>query len=119
MIDTLRPHRDRGYLVGFGGVADRAAAEALRGEVLTVAAAERRALDESEFWPDQLVGLEVVDDDGRRLGRITDVVPGPGQDRLVVTTPLDVNVLVPFVSDLVGEPEDGRIVIRPPSGLFP
>jgi ribosomal 30S subunit maturation factor RimM len=51
------------------------------------------------------------------LGEVTGVELG-GQDRLVVTTPTGAEVLVPFVADLVGDPEGGRIRIDPPAGLF-
>ena len=36
----------------------------------------------------------------------------------VVVTPDGTEVLVPFVSALVGDPVDGRIEIRDPGGLF-
>jgi 16S rRNA processing protein RimM len=112
------PYRDRGLIVGFEGVGDRAAAERLRGTVLLAEAQERRPLEAGEFWPGDLLGLEAVSPTGDRLGEITDVDFGIGQDRLVITTPLG-DVLVPFVADIVDDPADGRIVVRDPGGLFP
>ena len=41
------------------------------------------------------------------------IVYGP-QDRLVVETPDGARVEVPFMNDLVGDPEDGKIVIDAP-----
>jgi hypothetical protein len=37
----------------------------------------------------------------------------------VVATPTGEEVQVPFVEEIVGDPEGGRIVIDAPQGLFP
>jgi 16S rRNA processing protein RimM len=117
-VVSARPYRDRGLLVAFEGVSDRAAAEALRGAVLTVPASERHDLEPGAWWPEQLVGLRAVGPAGEALGEVSGVVPGDAQDRLVITTPDGRAVEIPFVDDLVDDPEDDRIVIRPPAGLF-
>jgi 16S rRNA processing protein RimM len=118
-VATSRPHSD-GMLVGFEEVSDRTAAERLPGVTLTIAAADRRRLGDDEYWPDALEGLAVVDPAGRHLGRVTGVVLGAAQDRLVVTTDEGVDVEVPFVAAIVGEvhPSQGHVVIDPPEGLF-
>ncbi|MFQ5948886.1 MAG: ribosome maturation factor RimM, partial [Acidimicrobiia bacterium] len=100
-VRRARGHR-AGLIVSFAGIADRKAAESLRGVHLTIGAAERRPLEDDEFWPEQLRGLVAVDRDGGRLGVIADVVLGEAQDRLVVTTDGGL-VEVPFVAELVGE----------------
>lgn len=112
-----RSVRDRGLIVAFEGVETRQAAEALRGAVVTISASARRPLEPDEYWPDELVGLLAVDRAGNVLGEVTGVEFG-GQDRLVVTTPGGTEVLVPFVDALVGDPEEGRIPLTPPEGLF-
>ena len=48
---------------------DRDAADRLRGAWLSIPVAEARLLDPGEFWPHQLVGLAVVDHQGRERGR--------------------------------------------------
>lgn len=118
-VRSARPYRDRGLVVAFAGIADRNQAETLRGMVLTRDAAERRPLDEGEYWASSLVGLEAVSPAGVVLGRVAGVIAGGFQDRLVVVTPSDEEVQVPFVEEIVGDPADGRIVIDAPEGLFP
>lgn len=119
VVAASAPYRDRGLIVHFEGVSDRRGAEDLRGLVLTIDPAERRDLDAGEFWEEDLVGLVAVGPDGSVLGTVTRLEYGPGQDRLVVTTANDVEVLVPFVSDIVGDPAgDGTIPIDAPDGLF-
>lgn len=104
-------------IVRFEGTSDRPGAEALRGTDLFVQPSDIPELEEGEFWPDDLIGLAAVDPAGEPLGTVVDVVYGP-QDRLVVETPAGARVEVPFMSDLVSDPEDGKIVIDPPGGLF-
>lgn len=106
-------------LVRFGGVADRTAAEALRGLDLRIPAADRGDAGPEAWWDEDLLGLAAVTGDGRVLGTVTDVVHA-GQDLLAVTAPDGREVLVPFVRALVPhvEPAAGRLVLDPPPGLF-
>jgi 16S rRNA processing protein RimM len=104
----------------FEGVDDRAGAEALRGVVLVMAAAERPELDDpDEFYASDLVGLAASTVDGTGLGQVRDVIDVAGADYLV----LDVDGrehLVPFVAAIVPTVDlaTGRVVIDPPNGLF-
>jgi len=117
-VAKARPHRDRGLVVAFEGVSDRAAAEALRGAVLTAAASARDGLEPGAWWPEDLVGLRAVGPDGEVLGEVTGVIVGDAQDRLEITTPAGRTVEIPFVDELVDDPAGDRIVLRPPEGLF-
>jgi 16S rRNA processing protein RimM len=117
-VVSVSSYRDRGLVVGFEGVTDRDDAEGLRGSNVSVPAGARRNLDEGEFWLDDLVGLEAVDPEGVVLGVVSSIDFGEAQDRIVVATPDGRQVLVPFVSALVGDPVDGRLEIRDPGGLF-
>ena len=65
-----------------------------------------------------LIGLDARSPGGSLLGKVTSVEFGSAQNRLVVTTPDGVEVQVPFVDELVGDPEDGSLEIRDPGGLF-
>lgn len=96
-----RPHvirairkADRGYHVAFKGVLDRNAAEQIRNHDVLVDV--RRELNEDEFWPDQLRGLEVRPGGGTVVG----VVHGPAQDRLEINRD-GVVFEVPFVGQFV------------------
>lgn len=118
-VSAQRWHRGV-LLVRFAEATDRTAAERLRGSVLwTSLPADARPQDPEEYYDHQLVGLTVVDLDGRRLGRVTAVVHGAAQDLLSVRTADDTDALVPFVSALVPEVdlEAGRIVVADRPGL--
>jgi 16S rRNA processing protein RimM len=118
-VCSARSYRDRGLIVGFAGITDRNAADALRGAILTREAAQRCRLEDGEFWSSSLIGLEAVTPAGAPLGQVTGVVTGRFQDRLVVITPSGAEVQVPFVEEMVADPAGGSIVIDPPEGLFP
>ncbi len=109
---------DRGYQVALEGVDDREAAEAVRG--LDVEVETRRTLGEDEFWPGDLVGLTVHDEDGEPIGRVVEVLFGSAQERLLVETMEGSRFEVPFVDDLVPivDVEAGRIEIVPIPGLI-
>lgn len=117
-IDSLRRHRGA-LLLRFAGVADRESAEALRGTILTIEAADRRSLGGHEFWPDQLEGLKALLPDGTQLGTVTGVAFGPAQDRLVIVTTAGSTIEIPFVDELVSDvhPSGGFVVVDPPPGL--
>ena len=103
-------------VVHFDGVDDRAGAEALRGTVLFVPAAERPALeDPDEFYDTDLVGLAVRTVDGEELGEVGDVVHAGGASYLAVG-----EHLVPFVRAIVPSVDlaAGVVVVDPPEGLF-
>lgn len=98
------------WIVGFAGVGDRNAADALRGSVLTAEPLD----DEDELWVHDLVGATVALPDGTEVGTVEAVQDNPAHDLLV----LDTGDLVPvvFVTDGSGLPE--RLVIDPPEGLL-
>ncbi|HKA88585.1 MAG TPA: ribosome maturation factor RimM [Haliangiales bacterium] len=85
-------------LVAFEGVADRDAADALRGEPVAVARADL-PLAEGEYFLADLTGCEVATEAGVPLGRVAEVVRA-AQDLLVIHDG-DAERLVPIVPELV------------------
>ena len=106
-------------LVSFTGVDDREAAEDLRSLTLSIDASERRILGEDEFWPEDLIGLEVRDLSGDRIGVVTNVDADAPQSLLTVATG-DGEVMVPLVSALVPRVDlrEGYLVVAPIEGLL-
>jgi 16S rRNA processing protein RimM len=66
--------------------------------------------DPDTYYAFQLVGLAVVDDAGRELGRVVEVHPGVANDNLE----LEEGMLVPLIDDAVRsiELDAGRIVVE-------
>jgi 16S rRNA processing protein RimM len=120
VVQTVGRHAKGALILGFEGITDRSAAEELRGANLTIPHSARRQLEEEEFWPEELEGLEVRSPEGARLGWVRGVVFGEAQDRLVLELVEGRNVEVPFVDELVREVriEEGFLVIEPIEGLL-
>ena len=85
--------------------------EVSRGAELQVDRAELPPPDEGEYYVFQLVGLDVEEEGGRRLGRVVEVTPGPANDVLE----LDGGLGLPLVDACVQEVDlaAGRILVRP------
>lgn len=62
------------YLV-LSGIADRDAAERLRGKEVEVLRADLPALEEGRYYIVDVVGCAVCTAEGRRLGTVADVIP--------------------------------------------
>ena len=117
-VVAARLHQGR-MLLRFAGIEDRDAAEPLRGSLLTIPAEAARELGPDEFWRHQLVGLAVVDSDGKDRGVVSDVLPGTAHDLLEVRRPDGVAVLVPTVAALIEvQLDQGRVVVQAIPGLL-
>jgi len=119
VVTRVRWHSGR-LLVTFDGVADRSAADELRGVLLVADSSSSPPTDPEEFWDHDLDGLEVRSVDGEVIGVIAEVLHPPGSDLLVVRRPEGTEVLVPFVRDIVPvvDVAAGRIVVDLPEGLL-
>lgn len=61
--------------LGLKGIADRNAAELLRGKSVEVARGEAPALPEGRYYIVDLIGCEVLTERGDLIGEVTDVTP--------------------------------------------
>lgn len=127
--DSLRVH-DRLYVGGtlrrlvrvggtaksptaqFEGIADRNAAEALRGTLVEVDRDALPPLEDGEYYHADLIGLPCVDGDGGAIGTVVAVENFGAGDLLEIERDGGKRTLVPFrpgIADLA----DGKIVCDP------
>jgi 16S rRNA processing protein RimM len=119
VVESVQDHGGR-LLVRLDGVADRNAAEALRGTVFIVDSQDLPPIeDPDEFYDHQLEGLQVVTITGTAVGSVAEVLHTAAGELLSVRTEQG-EVLVPFVSAIVTSVSlaDQRIEIDPPEGLL-
>ncbi len=95
-----RAGTDRQPIVRVHGVEDRASAEALRGQELSVAAADAPVLAEGEWWAHELEGCAVLDGE-RRVGTVTRMIELPSCEALEVASEAGGTLLVPMVRDAI------------------
>jgi 16S rRNA processing protein RimM len=120
VVESARTHGSR-LLVRLDGVADRNAADALRGTLFVVDAANLPPIDDpDEYYDHQLEGLRVRTVDGRELGRVAEVLHTAAGELLSVRSDAGAEVLVPFVGAIVTAVSltDGVIDVDPPEGLL-
>jgi len=110
---------DGRWILGLEGVNNRDQAEAMRGVVIGVAEEASPALPEGTFYIRDIVGREVVAEDGRVLGAITGVLSTGSNDVYEISGP-DGEILFPALKELVLEcPRGGRTMkVRVLPGLL-
>jgi 16S rRNA processing protein RimM len=117
-VATSRAHQGR-MLVRFEGIADRNGAEALRGVELSVDSALSPPPPDGSWYTHQLIGCDVIDEKGVRLGALVRIEETAANDLWVVADGAR-EVLVPAVRAIVSsvDVEARRVVLTPPEGLF-
>jgi 16S rRNA processing protein RimM len=102
-------------LLRVSGVDHIDTAKALFGEYLEAPAGERPELDEDEYVSADLVGLSVVTVSGEEIGTVSDVLPLPAHDVLVVG-----EVMIPAVKQFVKQVDlaAGRIIVELIEGML-
>lgn len=117
-VTAARPHAGR-LLLTLAGVADRTAADALRGVLFLIDAASVDSGDDpDEFYDHELIGLPVTTVDGDAVGPVADVLHLPGGELLAVTGADGREILIPFVTEIVPTVTREGIVVDPPAGLL-
>ncbi|HEY6000197.1 MAG TPA: ribosome maturation factor RimM [bacterium] len=115
-----RAHKDR-LLVQLEGVADRSAAEALRGGRLCVREADLPALPDGQVWRHELPGMAVATEEGEHLGEVRELLDTGGGNLVLAVRGGRGELLLPFAEVVVRRVDRGarRITVRLIDGLLP
>ena len=111
-LESIRDGGGRGAVARFAGIADRTAAEALRGSLVEVDRASLPQLEEGEYYHADIIGLPCVDLAGASVGKVASVENFGAGDLLEVEKHDGRRSLIPFrtgIADYDGE----RITIDP------
>lgn len=116
----LRWH-GRYALLSLEGIANRDAADALRGLQVMAPLAEAVPLEEGEFYLYQLIGARVETSAGEALGRIAEVLETGANDVYILRGSEYGEILLPATDETILETDiaAGRLVVAPPQGLLP
>lgn len=89
-------------------------AAALRGRRVLSERTALPPLPEGEYYHYELIGLDVLDVDGKLLGRLAEIIETGANDVYVVRGPAG-EILLPAIDDVIREidTEGGRMVVRP------
>ena len=110
----------RSLLIKFKDIDTPEAAARLHSAYMQVPLEETAPLPDGQFYVFDLIGSQVVTEDGRDIGRVRDILPMPANDVIVIDSPQG-EVLIPIIEDVVIDIDAGdqRVVIRPMPGLLP
>lgn len=98
------------------GVADRNAAETLRGVELLADATLLPESAEDEFYHHELIGLEAVLEDGTRIGTVVNIANFGAGDILEIKT-AEGEMMLPFCAPFAGAIQNGKITITLPEEI--
>jgi 16S rRNA processing protein RimM len=101
-----------GAIARLSGIADRSAAEALRGALIEVDRSALPPLGKGEYYHADLIGLACVDSAGKPVGTVAAVENYGAGDLLEVEKLDGSRSLIPF-KPRIADLQDGRIVLDP------
>lgn len=118
-VAQWRMHKGR-PLVLFEGVADRDAAEALRGAELLVAREDLPDIADDEFYVEDMIGCAVLLESGRRIGALEHVEFPAGQPLWSIRADDGKEILFPAQPQFIAafDPDAPSVTIAPPEGLL-
>ncbi len=110
----------KGFLVRLDGLLDRSSAEALKGAIVEVERDQLPALEEGEYYLEDLVGATVAEPSGERLGTVEAVFTYPSVDAVSVRLGEGGLAELPLLDDVVLRVDTGAglVVIRDPEALI-
>lgn len=119
-IRSVRQH-NKGLLVSFEGYYVPETVGELRNAMVYVLAEDLPPLTEGEYYHHDIIGLRVVDEEGRELGRVSEILQTPANDVYVVQPESGSEVLLPAVEDVILDIDldKGEIRVHPLPGLLP
>jgi len=108
---SLRPGGG-GAIARFAEIPDRNAAEALRGQFLSIPRSELPPLAEGEYYHADLIGLPCESQEGAPLGTVVDIQNFGAGDIIEIERPDGKRAMIPFRAG-IADLRDGRIVADP------
>ncbi len=118
-IQNVRTQKNM-VVLKLSGFADRNEAERARGRQIFVTEEDLPQLPPGQYYVRDLIGMEVVTDEGEALGEVSDVIQNTAQDIFEVKRPNGKKVLIPKVDAYVLDIDAGerRITVHLQEGLL-
>lgn len=107
-------------LLTFEGYPNINDVEAFRDGVLKVSKDNLGTLEENEFYYHEIIGLEVVEADGKVIGKVKEILSPGANDVWVIQRLGQKDALIPYIESVVKEinVEAGRVTVEIPEGLL-
>ena len=117
-IENVRPEGRTHFSLKIEGIEDRNAADALRGLSIFLPYESLEPLPENEYYWEDLIGLAVVTEDGKTLGRIENIFP-TGSNDVFICREGGREILLPAIAEVIRsvDIQAGTVVVRLLKGL--
>lgn len=93
----------KGLLVSFRGYESPQSAARLTNQLVHVKASDRPPLPPGEYYHHQLLGLTVIDDTGKELGLLEQILTTGANDVYLVRSPSGKEILLPAIESVILE----------------
>ncbi len=119
-VEGMRYHKGYG-LLKLKSIDTRNQAEELRQLLVMVDIENAVPLEKGELYFFQLIGLSIQTEDGKTLGKITEVLETGANDVYIVDSPEYGEILIPATDETIIEidVEAGSLTVGLPDGLLP
>lgn len=116
-VRHARRHKDR-FILELAGVETCEQADALRSRIIWIARERIGPLEGKRWFVQDLLGVEVLTEEGELLGRLTEVMHMPANDVYVVRGGRG-EILLPAIDDVIRDVDvqAGRMLVRLIEGL--
>ena len=99
-IRRQRSHND-GLLLAFEGYITPEDVGTFRNQTLYIAKTNLTELSKGEFYYYELIGLSVIDETGKPLGVVTEIMQTGANDVYVITDDVGREILLPAIADVI------------------
>lgn len=99
-VESVRFHQGKA-LVKFTGFNYRDQIEGFRKWLILIPTEEAIPLEEGEFFYYQLIGMEVVTDEGASVGLVKEIIQTGANDVFVLASPENEEILIPDTEEVV------------------
>lgn len=100
MIASRRTHAD-GLLLAFEGYPDKESVSAFRNQPLSVPVAELPPLPAGQYYQHQLLGIQVLDEQGLSLGVLAQILDTSANDVYLIRDDNGGELLLPAIRDVI------------------
>lgn len=118
-IASYRRHKNFD-LLSFEGYPNINQVEPFRDGILKISEKQMGDLDEHEYYYHEIIGLTVVDEDDKEIGKITEILSPGANDVWVVKRKGQKDALIPYIESVVKDIDltEGIVHVEIPEGLL-
>jgi len=118
-LESVKFHKDMA-ICKFKGIDTPEEIRMYRGMDLMIDRKDAVPLKKDEHYIADLIGLDVVTDEGSPIGKVSDLYPTGANSVLVVKTPEGTEILLPYIDEFVRsiDTEEGKVTVHLMDGII-